>query len=171
MTQARLHIMRFRGKYSNSTPPTFYNQWNGTSAQTTNRPSNVFHCKQTNSTHWLSHTIPYLINQGIPGVQAWGHQLNFTCLWCSLFFSEFLKHSLCIEYLIYSLKTKVRQFDNIIVIGGIVSCHKDNLRCHQWRHWWPLVFSVSESISTALTTSFCLIFHYYDNSSQYILYF
>ena len=33
----------------------------------------------------------------------------------------------------YSLKTKDRQFDNVVVTGGTVSCHSDNLRCHQWR--------------------------------------
>ena len=27
---------------------------------------------------------------------------------------------------------KGHQIDNIVVIGGTVSCHNDNLRCHQW---------------------------------------
>ena len=31
----------------------------------------------------------------------------------------------------YSLKTKDRQFDNVVVAGGTVSCHNDNLWCHQ----------------------------------------
>ena len=31
------------------------------------------------------------------------------------------------------LKTKGRQFDNFVVIGGTVSCRNDNLRCHQCR--------------------------------------
>ena len=26
-----------------------------------------------------------------------------------------------------------RQFDNVVVTGGTVSCHNDNLWCHQWR--------------------------------------
>ena len=33
----------------------------------------------------------------------------------------------------HALKTGDRQFDNIIVTGGTVSCYYDNLRCHQWR--------------------------------------
>ena len=33
----------------------------------------------------------------------------------------------------YSLKTKDRQFDNVVVTGGTVSCHNDNLWCQQWR--------------------------------------
>ena len=33
----------------------------------------------------------------------------------------------------YSLKTKDRQFDNVVVTGGTVSCPNDNLWCHQWR--------------------------------------
>ena len=33
----------------------------------------------------------------------------------------------------YSLKTNNRQFDNVVVTGGTVSCHNDNLWCHQWR--------------------------------------
>ena len=32
-----------------------------------------------------------------------------------------------------SLKTKACQFDNFVVTDGIVSCHDDNLWCHQWR--------------------------------------
>ena len=50
------------------------------------------------------------------------------------------------------LKTKDRLFDNFVATGGPVSCHSDNLRCHQWRkryrnddvdakymlrHWFP----------------------------------
>ena len=31
-----------------------------------------------------------------------------------------------------SSKTKGRQFDNFVVIGGTISCSNDNLRCHQW---------------------------------------
>ena len=31
------------------------------------------------------------------------------------------------------LKTKSSQFDNFVVTGGTVSCHYDNLRCHQWK--------------------------------------
>ena len=31
-----------------------------------------------------------------------------------------------------SLKTKDYQFDNFVVTGGTVSCHNDNLQCHQW---------------------------------------
>ena len=34
---------------------------------------------------------------------------------------------------VYSLKTKDRQFDNVVVTGGTISCHNDNLWCHQWR--------------------------------------
>ena len=33
----------------------------------------------------------------------------------------------------YSLNTKDRQFDNVVITGGTVSCHKDNLWCPQWR--------------------------------------
>ena len=33
----------------------------------------------------------------------------------------------------YSLKTKDRQFDNVVVTGGTVSYHKDNLCCPQWQ--------------------------------------
>ena len=33
----------------------------------------------------------------------------------------------------YSLKTKDRQFDNVVVTGGTVSCHNDNLWCHHGR--------------------------------------
>ena len=33
-----------------------------------------------------------------------------------------------------SLKTKYRQSDNFVITGGTVSCHYENLRCHQW--WW-----------------------------------
>ena len=32
-----------------------------------------------------------------------------------------------------ALKTKCLQFDNIVITGGTVSCHNDNLLCHQWR--------------------------------------
>ena len=32
------------------------------------------------------------------------------------------------------LKTKDLQFDNIVIIGGTVSCHYDNLQCRQWWH-------------------------------------
>ena len=31
----------------------------------------------------------------------------------------------------YSSKTKDCQFDNFIITGGTVSCHYDNLLCHQ----------------------------------------
>ena len=34
---------------------------------------------------------------------------------------------------VQTLKTKDRQFDNFVVIGGTVSCHYDNSRCHQLR--------------------------------------
>ena len=47
-------------------------------------------------------------------------------------------------------ENKKRQFDNFIVIGGTVSCHYDNLECHQWRQivklmtlcfqWWDGFF-------------------------------
>ena len=30
-------------------------------------------------------------------------------------------------------KNNDRQYDNFVVTGGTVSCHYDNLRCHQWR--------------------------------------
>ena len=30
-------------------------------------------------------------------------------------------------------ETTDRQFDNVVVTGGTVSCHNDNLWCHQWR--------------------------------------
>ena len=33
----------------------------------------------------------------------------------------------------HSLKRKYGQFDNFVVNGGTVSCHYDNLWCHQWR--------------------------------------
>ena len=33
----------------------------------------------------------------------------------------------------YSLKTKDRQFDNVVITGGTVICHKGNLWCPQWR--------------------------------------
>ena len=33
----------------------------------------------------------------------------------------------------HSLKIKHRQFDNVVVTGGTVICHNDNLWCHQWR--------------------------------------
>ena len=33
----------------------------------------------------------------------------------------------------YPLMTKGRQFDNFVVTGGTVSCHNDNLQCHQWQ--------------------------------------
>ena len=47
-----------------------------------------------------------------------------------------------------TLKTKSRQFDNLVVTGGTVSCHSDNLRCHQWRRSCQsddLLFSVNYS--------------------------
>ena len=31
-----------------------------------------------------------------------------------------------------TLRTKGRQFDNFVVTGGTVSCHNENLWCHQW---------------------------------------
>ena len=34
---------------------------------------------------------------------------------------------------VHALKMKDRQFDNFVVTGGTVSCHYDNLRCHQSR--------------------------------------
>ena len=37
----------------------------------------------------------------------------------------------------YSLKTKDRQFDNVVVIGGAVSCHNDL--------FGPFVFSADHS--------------------------
>ena len=38
-----------------------------------------------------------------------------------------------VECQLQTLKTNGRQFDNLVVAGGTVSCHNDNLRCHQWR--------------------------------------
>ena len=44
-------------------------------------------------------------------------------------------------------KTKDRQFDNFVVIGGTVSCLYDNLRCHQWQQSCQIddrLFSVND---------------------------
>ena len=41
----------------------------------------------------------------------------------------------CVDVIICpccTLKTKDPQFDNIVITGGTVSCHNDNLQCHQW---------------------------------------
>ena len=47
--------------------------------------------------------------------------------------------------MVISLKTKDHQFDNFVITGGTVSCHYDNLQCHQWqqsRQIDDLLFSV-----------------------------
>ena len=62
---------------------------------------------------------------------------------CSKFGDKQWQYSIqCWEY---SLKTKHRQIDNFVVTGSTVSCHYDNLWCHQWRQSsqiYDLLFSV-----------------------------
>ena len=56
------------------------------------------------------------------------------------------------------LKTKGRQFDNIVVTGGTVSCHNDNLWCHQWRQNCQIedsLFSVFWKYSSAYVPYVC----------------
>ena len=60
-----------------------------------------------------------------------------------------------------SLETKDRHFDNYVVIGGIVNCHYDNLRCHQPRQscqndnplFSVFTYSIKHSYLTAVTAA------------------
>ena len=65
------------------------------------------------------------------GNRVYCHEVTSHYLIKNLFTNDVLWHSL--EGTITTLKTKDRQFDNFVVIDGTVSCHYDNLRCHQWR--------------------------------------
>ena len=47
-------------------------------------------------------------------------QLALWCLWCKSGFAQHWK------------QTKGCQFDNFVIIGVTVSCHHDNLQCHQY---------------------------------------
>ena len=42
------------------------------------------------------------------------------------------------EFRHWTLRTKDCQFDSFVVAGGTVSCHYDNLRCHQSRQSCPI---------------------------------
>ena len=58
-----------------------------------------------------------------------------------------------LKYVTQTLRTKDRQFDNFVVTGGTVSCHYDNLRCHQSRQSCQtadLLFSVLTIFDTIL---------------------
>ena len=55
-----------------------------------------------------------------------------------------------------ALKTKGRQFDNFVVISDTLSCHNDNLRCHQLRQSCQidnLLFSVKSWLSVTVLLS------------------
>ena len=57
-----------------------------------------------------------------------------TCCHTVVFAWKVVKSRFWLAFRVYiSLKIKHRQFDNFVVAGGTVSCHNDNLRCHQWR--------------------------------------
>ena len=51
-----------------------------------------------------------------------------------------------------SIENKSRQFDNLVVTGGTVSCPIGNLQCHQWRQSCKVddlsVFSVAYGTGT-----------------------
>ena len=53
-------------------------------------------------------------------------------------------------------KQKDHQFDNIVITGGAVSCHNDNLQCNQWqqsRQIDDLLFSVHAAQLKIVTTT------------------
>ena len=55
-------------------------------------------------------------------------------------------HPMSVDYHKWPLKTKDCQFDNFVVTGCTISCHNDNLRCHQSRQSCQidnLLFSVT----------------------------
>ena len=70
---------------------------------------------------------------------------------------------------ISSLKTKDRQFDNIVVTGGTVSGHKNNFRCHHWRrncqidHLWFSVLDHDEQSSFCTANSTLGLHMLYNN--------
>ena len=70
-----------------------------------------------------------------------------------------------------SLETKDCQFDNFVVIGGTVSCHYDNLRCHEWQQNCQtdnLLFSVK---TTPLAKGGCLSFSIIESERSSLCYF
>ena len=61
-------------------------------------------------------------------------------------FFSVIKTLLLNHYNIHPPKARGCQFDNFVVTGGNVSCHNDNLQCHQWWQSCQIdnpVFSVS----------------------------
>ena len=101
----------------------------------------IFGSDNNLSSFWF-HAIIWT-NDGLLSVGSLGR--NFSGIWVKRQFALKMHRCLGLSVITKSipsayfldctvaLKTKGCQFDNFVVTDGTVSCHYDNLRCHQWR--------------------------------------